>query len=573
MPTISVKKRDIELLSGEDMSIERISTLLSLVKGEIKEVDEEEIKIELSDTNRPDLWCSEGIARQLRYKIKGGDIPLYPFYDSDNRKGHEVIVSDGVRRVRPYIAACIAKGVSIDNDALKDIIQTQEKLSENFGRKRTTVSIGIYRLEKISFPVYYKTVDPDTLSFIPLGFDKEMTMREILNQHPKGKSYGYILSEQNGKDDYPILMDNDGKVLSFPPIINSREIGEVRVGDKELFVEITGTDLRLLMLALNILATNLYDRGGEITPVHVNFPYDTEYGRSVRLPYNLSKPVAVQLSDVKVVLGESLTIDEVYRVLKEYGYKVRKSKDMIEATPPPYRDDIMHPIDIIEDIAISKGYESFVPILPSRFTVGSLSEIEVISDKVREYMIGLGFQEIISNILSPETEIRDKMCLDGSESKVIEVDNAMSESYGVVRDWIIPSLLRVEHISSRSFYPHNIFEVGETVEYDKSEKETATRTLIKLGTLLSHNRANFSELHSSLDMLLYYLGIGYKLQPFHHPSFIEGRSGKIVWRDNIKGSQDIEIGIIGELHPQVLENWKIDIPCTAFELYIDRLIL
>jgi phenylalanyl-tRNA synthetase beta chain len=171
-------------------------------------------------------------------------------------------------------------------------------------------------------------------------------------------------------------------------------------------------------------------------------------------------------------------------------------------------------------------------------------------------MVGFGFQEIISNILCSRTELADQMGLPGSE--LVEIENVMSQQYSALRNSILPSLLRVEAVSSKAFYPHRVFELGEVVKRDSGSKN-GNRDVRCLGMLLSHPSANFSELHSFLDLLFYYLGKEYRLEPAVHPSFIEGRVGRVF------AGQE-ECGVIGELHPQVLENWQIAMPCAAFEL-------
>ena len=173
------------------------------------------------------------------------------------------------------MAACTATGYRVTQDGLAQLIQTQEKLAEMFGRKRRTVSIGLYRLAAIEFPVIYDLVKPDEASFTPLGMDTVMTLGEMLLVHPKGLEFGGILA---GHDRLPFLCDAKRQALSFPPIINSREVGEVRVGDDALFVEVTGTDLSMVILTLNIFAANLADRGAVIEPIEVRYPYKTALG-------------------------------------------------------------------------------------------------------------------------------------------------------------------------------------------------------------------------------------------------------------------------------------------------------
>ena len=564
MPTIDCPKQDLHTLIGRTFTLEELETWMLLAKGELKgyESETDELKIELQDTNRPDLWCTEGLARQIRTKLEEGLRP-YSFFKPAKKTLDQIEVGHGLPVIRPYVGGFKATGYTLSEQGLTQLIQTQEKLADIFGRKRKTVSIGIYRLDPIQFPVTYTLADPDTARFTPLGFDEPMTLTEILECHPKGMEYKSTLIGQDGKQHCPLLTDAKGTVLSFPPIINSREIGEVQVGDKNLFVEVTGTDLRMVLHAINILATNFADREARIEPVEVIYPTPTEFGESIQVPYDCGLELEVPQESINAVLGESLTMNEGKQALIEYGYQVKSRGKILSVKQPPYRDDLMHPVDAIEDIAISNGYNTFPTELPSEFTVGGLSQIEMISDKVRELMVGFGFQETLSNILASQEDLVVRMNL--QDTDIVEVDNVMSLTYSCVRQWIIPSLLRVEAASSHSFYPHRLFEAGEIVQPDP-DAESGTRTLNTLSALLAHPSANFSEMHSYIDLLFYTLGLSYKVDPTTHPSFIEGRVGKLT----IDGKA---CGLLGELHPQVLDNWQITMPCTVFELSLDTLLV
>ena len=568
MPTISIFKDDFEaLLAGPrrpiaSVSLDQLDEWLMLVKGELKGHNPEtgELRIELQDGNRPDLWCCEGIARQIRIK-QHGNVKPYPFLNQKPRTLQQLVVVPGLEQVRPYIAACKAHGYRVSEDGLTQLIQTQEKLADIFGRKRRTVSIGLYQLAKIQFPVTYDLVEPDQVRFTPLGMETAMTLSEILTVHPKGIEHGHIL---RGHDRLPLLRDTDGQVLSFPPIINSREIGEVRVGDGELFVEVTGTDLPMVILTLNILAANLADRGATIEPIAIRYPYKTAMGKSVVTPQNLNGPRTILVKTIEQALGQELGARNVKKALEVYGYSVSLGKNNVKATLPAYRQDLLHAMDVVEDVAISHGYHEFLPVMPAQFTVGGLSRIEQLSDRARELMVGLGFQEIISNILGSPEHYRNAMRLDKTEwGRMVEVDNAMALTFSCLRQWMLPSLLRVEAASSRAFYPHRLFEAGEVVLPDPSH-EYGSRTATVLSAILAHATAHFSEIHSCLDVLLYYLDRPYALESLAHPSFLEGRVGKIV-------SDGVPLGLIGELHPEVLERWQIGVPVVAFEVDLTQL--
>lgn len=563
MPTISVNRKDLDRLIGRRATDKDLDAWLPLVKGEIKDTDPAtgEIRIELQDSNRPDLWCVEGIARQIRCKLNGSPA-AYPFLKTAKGRRDQVVVEKGLERVRPFIGACKARGYKVTEEGLAQLIQTQEKLADIFGRKRRTVSIGLYRLRPIVFPVTYALADPEQAKFRPLGYDERMSLREILEIHPKGQEYAAILA---GHSRLPILRDAKNQVLSFPPIINSRDLGEVRPGETDLFVEVTGTDLSMVALTVNIFAANLHDRGAAIEPVDIVYPYKTGWGSMVRTPKAFGKPRTVTRTDITAALGADLPLKEVRACLRAYGYTVTTAGKHLAVTVPAYRNDLMHPVDVIEDVAISRGYETFHPIMPAAFTVGGLSRLEQLSDKVRELMVGFGFQEIVSNILGSRADLVDKMRLPAAsaEARCVEVENVMTQSGECLRQWMLPSLLRVEAASGRSFYPHVLFEVGETAVPDPSA-ENGSRTEVRLGALLAHSEANFSQTHSFLDLLCTYLGKPYGLEPLSHPSFIEGRAGRII----LGGKS---VGLIGELHPEVLERWQIAMPCSAFELALDPL--
>ncbi|TKB74195.1 MAG: phenylalanine--tRNA ligase subunit beta [Nitrospira sp.] len=568
MPTITIFKQDLEGLLAtpgeppQPITMEQLEDSLMLVKGELKgqNPDTGELRIELQDSNRPDLWCCEGIARQIRVK-RLGVLPKYDFLTTKLKSPKQLHVAPGLENVRPYVAACTATGYLVTQEGLAQLIQTQEKLAEMFGRKRRTVSIGIYRLKAIKFPVTYDLVKPDEASFTPLGMDTVMTLGEMLLVHPKGLEFGGILA---GHDHLPFLCDANRQALSFPPIINSREAGEIRVGDDALFVEVTGTDLSMVVLTLNIFSANLADRGAVIEPIEVRYPYKTALGLGVITPQDLDKSRKISIGTIEQALGQALGVHEVAKDLTAYGYEVTTKGKSVTVTLPFYRQDLMHAMDVVEDVAISRGYGDFLPVMPSQFTVGGLSRIEEVSDRMRALMVGLGFQEIISNILGSPQDLRDAMRLAGTEwGQLVEVDNVMSQNFSALRQWMLPSLLRVEAASNRAFYPHRIFEAGEVARRDPLQP-LGSHTITVLGGMIAHADAHFSEAHSCLDTLFYYVNQAYSLEPIQHPSFLTGRVGGIL-------SEGKQIGVIGELHPEVLERWQIGVPAVAFEINLSEL--
>ncbi len=293
MPKIEVKQTALERYSTLRPSLEELAEMLPAVKGEVDEVNPETgvLKLEFNDTNRPDLWSTAGAGRALRTYYTGWR-PTYEFFSRPGKalsdEGRRVVVDSSLKDIRPFMAAFAVRGPAMDEVTLDDLIQTQEKLCWNFGRKRKSIDMGVYRSDLIQYPVHYQEVDPHTTRFQPLGLDRPFNLREILKQHPKGVEYGPIVASFSR---FPFLTEARGEVLSFPPIINSAKIGAVEGGDKELFIEMTGTDLPSLTLAASIVACDLADAGYTILPVTVEYPYETPFGQKITFPYFFQEEV------------------------------------------------------------------------------------------------------------------------------------------------------------------------------------------------------------------------------------------------------------------------------------------
>ena len=153
MPKIELQEKSFFEMLGFRPSQEEFAGLLEVAKAEIDDWQPEEnsLKVELNDTNRPDLWSAEGIARQLR--AAHGRRRDYPFFRS--APAGEIRVDAALQPIRPYVVAFVVRGLTVTETSLVQMIQTQEKLAENFGRKRKDVAIGVYNQQKITYPIHY----------------------------------------------------------------------------------------------------------------------------------------------------------------------------------------------------------------------------------------------------------------------------------------------------------------------------------------------------------------------------------------------------------------------------------
>jgi len=534
MVVIEIDKNDLLDLVGKKLPDEEIEELLFLLKIE-STISDDKIVCELNP-DRPDMFSVEGIAREMKgfLGIEKG-LKKYDIADSD------VILKREKADVRPFIACAIIENVQLTDYLIKSLMQIQEKLHESIGRGRKKVAIGVHDYDKIKPPLVYRDVDEEM--FIPLGETRLMTVKEILSEHTKGKDFAHLL-----KDKYPMIYDKEG-VISFPPIINS-ERTKLTENTKNLFIDVTGTDEKAVSTALNILVCNIAERSGKILTVKVS---------GKKTPELEPKEVTIEIENIDRLLGLGLAENDIADVLERMRYGVSKLKGgKIGLKLPPYRYDILHQIDIVEDIAIGYGYNNIEPVLPKIATIGEQSKLEKLSRKIRELMIGLEFQEVLNFVLTNKENNFDKMNVNDD---AVEILNPVSSEYSICRTWILPSLMKALSSNKHREYPQKVFEIGDCIGFDENA-ETKTRTIRKLAGVISYDSANLTEMKSIIETVLKDLGYKYKIIDYKHPSFIESRCGEIMVNEE-------QIGFFGEIHPEILGRWELEKPVIAFEIKIE----
>lgn len=559
MPVIEVLYSDLENLLNTNLPSDReaLNDILAYVKGEVERWEGDEISIEIKDGNRPDLWSVEGIARELR-GILGLEEGLIP-YNIQASSGIEVKVSPDLHDIRPYIAASIVKGVRLTDDIIREFMHLQDKLDQTYGRRRARASIGLYNYDLVTPPLQYTVAKPNEISFIPLGEVTQMDLETILRTHPKGIQYGHII---NKHPHWPILMDSRNKVLSIPPIINSNDLGRITEGEHNIFVEVTGTVYRTVLNTLNLVTLSLADRGQDILSTTIKYAYPVDSHKLLTTPKFTTSSLTLQLESVNQVLGISLAQKEVETLLKKARYGVTDiSSQEVKVIVPSYRIDVMHPHDVIEDIAIRYGYNNITPRWPQQITFGEISAIERFVDLTREVIIGLGFQEILSFTLTNKDTLVQRM--GAPDTRIVELVNPTSQRFTCLRNWLLPGLLEFLSHNTHIEYPQKIFEVGECVILDDMQSNRVSSHQ-KMGGVIAHSTANFSEMKSETEAFFRNLGIAPDLYVTQHPTFIKGRVGSFQ-------SHQKEFGILGEIHPRILDGWGIETPVTGFELNLTQL--
>lgn len=532
MAIISVDKKELKKIFGS-LSDEKIEHLLGMFGTAVEKISEENIEVEIAP-NRPDMLSQQGLFRALR-TYSGKSARKYKV--NPPGKNYIIRIDSSVKKVRPFTTCAIVKNLKFDDEKIKEIIDIQEKLHMTIGRNRRKVAIGIYPLEKITLPITYKAESPEKIKFTPLEMKEEMNGKQILSRHPAGKDYAHLLE---GQEKYPIFHDSKNEILSMPPIINSQLTGKITEKTKEVFIECSGHELEILNKTLNIIVCALADLGGEI--------YGMKLAPGKVTPNLEPEKIKISLEDANKLLGLDLKEKEVKKLLEKMGCSYNKS--VVEY--PAYRTDILHAWDIYEDIAIAYGYDKFLPEIPEISTIGQESQIETKKRKIAEILNGLNLLEISTYHLTNKQDIK-KTSLKLQKIEVID----SKTDYNILRPSLLVPSLKVLSENIDAKYPQKIYELGKVFEMHEGDILEKEKLLIALS-----GETNFTELKQILDYLMRMLNREYKIEETEHPSLISGRVGKIL-----AGGK--EIGILGEISPNVLKNWHLKMPVVALEMEIE----
>ena len=574
MPTVDVDPDELrELTDHEEKSDEQLKAdLFSLGLEYEGSTEDGEFELEFAP-DRLDRLSVEGIARSLRYQY-GDDRGVHVPNTND---ADWVIEVEDAPKDRPYVTGAVIRGVSLDESALDSLIQLQEKLHATMGRKRAKGAIGIHDLtmlkgtsldptagdERTTNSIRYTSVAPDGDRFVPLDSDRELTPGQVLEEHPTGETYADLVSEY---DRYPAIYDDIG-LFSFPPVINGRRT-EVSTDSRDLFVELTGTDQWTIDRMCAIICYALDARGATIEDVVVEYP-----DRELQRPDFEVAEKEVSHDRIETLLGVDFDPEEVIDLFERSGLDAVTAEDdngdlVYEVTIPPYRVDVLHPLDLVDDIGRAYGFNDLDPRYPDVSTVGGRHERSRLEDAVRTQLVGLGFEDMLNFYMINEAENFDRMGLSPEDDALgagtpTTIKNPYSEDYTMLRTWVLPSLLMVLEGNTHRSYPQDLAEIGLAAQVDEDENTNVAEHRAVAGVLARHD-ATYEDAKARLQALARNFGVELATPPTTHPSFIDGRTAAIVIDGDV-------VGVVGEVHPEVLVEHELELPVSAFELRLDAL--
>lgn len=506
---------------------------------------------------RPDLFDPGGMARYMRGYL-GIQKGLTEYGVSPARISVKVDprLSEETSR-RPYISCAVLRNVRLNHELIKMLMNLQEDLHWALGRNRKLASIGVYDLESLSGKEFrYEAIAPDGVRFVPLGFSPEdtgalMTPAEILEKHKTGQAFAHLLK---GMTSYPLLRDGEGTVLSMPPIINS-ESTRVTLDSTDLFCDVTGLSQRSVDRALNVLVTSMKELmpGIEIEGVTI----EGREGKRVS-PELRAVEMVLDVSTASATIGVELDAERLSGLLERMGHGVTGEGRMLKVFVPAYRNDVMHPVDLIEDAAVAYGYENLVPSLVPTFTVGRAREIEEASAVARRIMTGLGFHQVMTLVLTSEEAALGRWRL-GADPRAVVIENPISVEQTMARVSLLPGLLETLSINKQYDLPQHLFEVGDCCFCDE-KSETGAREERFIAAAMIGPHTGYADVRAVTDAFMHEIGTGLKVRAIEHASFIAGRVAGLYDRSGAR------IGLMGEVHPEILEAYGLRHAVSVMEL-------
>ncbi|WP_227353186.1 phenylalanine--tRNA ligase subunit beta [Haladaptatus salinisoli] len=569
MPTVDVSPDELRRLTGHDeKSDEELKDDLFALGLEYEgETEDGDMQLEFAP-DRLDRLSIEGVARSLRYQY-GDDRGVY--VPKPNDPDWTIEVDESVPEERPYVTGAVARGVNLGEEALDSLIQLQEKLHATMGRKRAKGAIGIHDLTMLKGSsatdegensIRYVGVAPDGDRFVPLDADAEMTPEEVLRSHQTGEKYADLVAEY---ERYPAIYDDIG-LFSFPPVINGRRT-EVAADSRDLFVELTGTDQWTIDKMCTIICYALDARGATIEEVEVEYP-----DRTLVRPDLEPTTKSVAHERIETLLGIDLGSDEVLDLLERSGLSGEASEEgdsvAYEVEIPPYRVDVLHPVDIVDDVGRAYGFNDLSPRYPDVGTVGGRHERSQLEDAAREVLVGLGFEDLLNFHMISEEENFERMRAEPGSGVVggdapATIKNPYSEDYTMLRTWALPSLVMVLENNTHRSYPQDLAEIGLAVRVDESENIGVAEHRTVAGVLARHD-ASYEDAKARLQAIARNFDAELETPPTDHPTFIPGRAADVV----LDGTK---VGVVGEVHPEVLVEHDLELPVAGFEFRLDAL--
>lgn len=609
MPTVSVdKKRLFDALGDASMTSEKFVDLCFDFGIELDEETEDEapqLKIDIP-ANRYDMLCFEGIAMNLNVFLRRRDLPKFVLKAPENGQLETLRITEATKRIRPYASGAILRNIKFTKERYESFISLQEKLHHNIARQRSLVAIGTHDLSTIKGPFTFDALPPEQISFTPLNQTKQMTGAEQMTFYEHDPNLGKYLHIIRDSPVYPIIHDANNTVLSMPPIINGNH-SKITLDTTDVLLELTATDRTKLEIVTNIMVTMFSQYCLEpftIEPITITSPHNNQSRQSPNLG---PRPMQASPSYINSCCGLSLDNPTLCANLARMGYTAHASpsaKDTLEIAVPPTRADVLHQADIMEDAAISYGFNKLPRSFPTASTqlFSAALPINKLADIVRTEAAMASWTEALSLVLCSHDENFKWLNRVDDGTKVVKLQNPQTLENQVVRTSLLPGLLKCVRENKHHGGPIKLFEASD-VAFKDASKERKARNQRNFAAVWFDMNSGFEQVHGLLDKVMqrlnwgfrdadvkekvkgrvgeYWLelvegggGEGVKSGPAkgqYGNMFFAGR-GVRIWAQEAGNGEKVELGCLGTLHPDVLRAFELPYPSSVLEINLEPLV-
>mmetsp|Transcript_16267 Transcript_16267/g.18421 ORF Transcript_16267/g.18421 Transcript_16267/m.18421 type:complete len:617 (-) Transcript_16267:813-2663(-) len=612
MPVISVEKNLLfkTLEVPADFTEKQFDELCFEFGIELDEVLEEEgkeiYKIDLP-ANRYDLLCLEGLTRALRVFENKEPAPTFTVIkpSADVLAKTELVVKKETSQIRKFVVAAILRDITFDESSYQSFIDLQEHLHRNICRQRTLVSVGTHDLDTIEGPFTYEALPPEEICFKHLFADKEMKGKEMLDWFrtaPEGKHIKPYTDIIYDSPVYPVVKDKNKTVMSLPPIINGSH-SKMSVNTKNVFIEATATDLTKAKIVLNTICA-MFSRycAKPETVEAVNVRYEAT-GEQSLFPDMSTREASADIKEMCSTIGVDIEPEKIVKLCDkmQLGPARLDGKGGVIVTVPVTRSDILHAVDIIEDVAIAYGYNNIPRTIPVSHAPGRELPINQLSDMMRLELGRQGYTELMSLGLCSHDENFAYLNREDDGKSAVKLSNPKTIEFQVVRTSLIPGTLKTlaENRSMKISEGIRLFEVTDVVlmngEMDKDEADIGCRNERHLVVLYAGPTAGVEIIHGMVDRIMQSLAVvpspdycveasetagvkrlvaneaefgQYLVEPEDNPTFFRDMSACLKVKK--RGSSEyVKVGSFGALHPSVLSNFKLSFPASIFEMNLE----
>lgn len=575
-----------ELCFDYGIELDDVTTEREMIRKELNNADtvdesaSEDVlyKIDIP-ANRYDMLCIEGISRALNIFQGRIEAPAYKVADMTGKSPVQMTVKPQTALIRPFIVCAVLRGVKFDAARYNSFIELQDKLHQNLCRQRSLVAIGTHDLAKLQPPFTYEALLPEDIVFTPLKQTRDFQAKELMEHYlandAKLKKYVPLIKDSLV---YPVLFDANRTVLSLPPIINGAA-SAISLATRDVFVECTATDHTKACIVLNTVVCMFSQYTSQpfvVEPVEVR----DAFGEARVYPDLSYREMNVSVEYVNSMLGLKLSASQMATLVRRMGLEASEAPGAAELAlrVPPTRSDILHPVDVVEDVAIAFGYNNIPKRIPPVVVQGREFALNALTELLRIECAAAGFTEVLTWALLSRSE-NFELLRQPLDSPAVTIGNPATAEFEVCRTSLLASVLKTLGANKDSSLPIKLFEVSDTVVVDAA-RDVGARNVRRLLSVYCGKESGFEVVHGLLNRVMEALGVpcqgsdevlearfggSYSWTPSQRPFLFSGRQADVI-------AKGVTVGYFGIVHPEVLENFDIPYAVSVLELDIEPFV-